>query len=166
MLMMGLKMPYYWLAEWLYNSLVVTLINLLFFSVCVLGNTKFMLRSPALVMLILIVWGQCTIGMAVLLSCVFRRPGTASTGTTLSLFILYVVGNTLSQIVFRGADDFPWYAALVAPFAYVRIVSLLIKTTATISTMPPEVSRVLLYLVLDAILYPLLGFYLDAVMPR
>ena len=166
MLMMSMKMPYYWLAEWIYNSFVVTLINVLFFAVALLGNSKFMLRSPALILLILIVWGQCVIGMAVLLSCLFRRPGTASTGTTLLLFMLYLGGNTLNQMVFRGADDFPWYVALIAPFAYVRIVSLLISTTATIATMPPEVSRMLLMLVIDAIIYPLLGFYLDSVMPR
>ena len=63
-------------------------------------------------------------------------------------------------------SSFPLSLGLVAPFAYVRAIYLLLYSTYTISTMSSELQGLLGMLLLDAILYMLLGFYLDAVPPR
>ena len=104
--------------------------------------------------------------MAVLTSCAFRRVLSASISSYMFVFLSFTVANTLSSITFRGAGDFPLALGLFAPFAYNRICTLLLSSTATFDTLSPELSGLIWVLALDVVLYYLLGFYLDAVMPR
>ena len=166
MVMMSLRMRYYWLAEWLWNTLLVSTINLVFFSGGVIGNVQFMLRSPVICIIVLLLWGQCTIGLALLSSCFFRRVTAASIGNYMLIFLLCFIATTLLNTEFRAVGDFPPALALVAPFGYARIVQLLVLSTYTIDTMSAELATLIGMLVLDAILYTLLAFYLDAVLPR
>merc|ERR1712196_348922 len=104
--------------------------------------------------------------MAVLGSCVFRRVLSASISSYMFVFLSFTVANTLSTLAFRGANDFPLALGLFAPFAYNRICTLLLSSTFTFDTLSPELAALIGVLVLDIILYYLLGFYLDAVLPR
>ena len=166
MVMMGLKIRWYWLAEWLWNSFLTLLINLVFFVICAVGNVQFLVRSPAILLLMLLLWSQCVVAMAVLSSCLYRRVITASIGNYVFVFFSFLIASTIMGLAFRAAGDFPIPLALFAPFAYSRAFYLLLLSTYTISTMSAELSALLGMLALDAVLYFALGIYLDAVLPR
>ena len=56
MVMMGMRMRWYWLGEVLWDTFLVSLMNGFFFIVCCSFNVKSMLRSAGVFVLVLVLW--------------------------------------------------------------------------------------------------------------
>ena len=80
MQMMGLRLHWYWLAEWAWNSLLTLYTSLLFLIVGLGGEVSFMARSPGTVVLLVLLHAQSLVFLAMLASVFYRK-------TTLSFMV-------------------------------------------------------------------------------
>lgn len=167
MLMMGVKMRWYWLCEWLWSTSVVSTINFAFVLGGWAAGIGFMLRSTGTLVLLVILWSQSLVSLAMLLSCFYTRVLTANIINFFLVIALVLISLALNQVTWPlGTDVFPTGLFLISPLAYYRAVHLLATRTYELAYLSDEMSAILGMLFLDAVLYALLAQYLDAVMPR
>ena len=167
MLMMGLDMRYYWLWEWIINSIVTIFAYIAFWAAGMWGGIKFIIRSPVTSLILLMLWSQSLVTLAMLASCFYSRQLWASIGCTGFMLMLTLISFGVNQFVlFRSTDEWPQWMLLLSPLAFFRGINLLNKRTYAIDYLQGEMVPILVFLVVDTILYFLLAQYLDLVMPR
>ena len=167
MVMMGLRMRWYWLTEWMWSSFLVLLINIVLLIAGVVSNLTFIARSTQLVGILLLLWSACTVACGMLISTLHSRLLVASVSTYLLIVILILFSVILNQVVLSGtADQFPTALFLIAPIAYYRGIHLLAARPYTLAAMSPELRTIFVMLVVDTLVYAVLSVYLDAVLPR
>ena len=71
--MMGLRMRWYWLCEWLWNSAFVLILNMMFVIGGTAGGIPFIERSAGMFTLLMVLWSQCLVVMAMLASSLYSR---------------------------------------------------------------------------------------------
>lgn len=180
MVMMGLRMRWYWLCEWLWNSALVTTINLALFSAGSVGGLEFVTRSSSVFLCLLLLWGQCMVATGALLSTLYSRLLASTVITYFVVIACTLLSIVLNHIIYavqptspqaQTASAYPTILNLIAPMAYYRAVHLLYERPYTIDTVlagdgDGEMVNIIWMLVLDALAYGLVAAYLDAVLPR
>ena len=165
MQMMGLRMKFYWLAEWMYNSAVVLLVNLLAFSIGALFNLAFITRSFTVIVVLIFLWSQCLVAMAVLSSTLYSHLLTSYAGNTVLVLVptvvCYILNTSLSANV-----AFPTGTFVFAPIAYFRAIHLLTQRTFEFGRLGDEMVAILVMMLLDLLAYGLIAAYLDLTVRR
>ena len=166
MVMMGLDMRYYWLWEWMINTLITLVAFFCFWVVGLSYGIKFIIRSPVTSILLLVLWSQSLVTLAMLASCFFSRQLWASIGCFLLMLMTVLFSFLMNQFVlFRSTDEWPQVLFLFSPLAFFRGINLLNKRTYAIDYLEGEMPTVLTFLAIDTVLYFLLAQYLDIVLP-
>lgn len=167
MQMMGLRLHWYWLAEWAWNSLLTLYTSLLFLIIGLGGEVSFMARSPGTVVLLVLLHAQSLVFLAMLAS-VFYRKTTLSFMVNSFLICVFAVTGTMLTIAEYTSKAFPTYYFLCAPLAYTRGIYLLTRWAArgAPSWAQLEMQNILGMLVADMIVYLFSALYLDAITPR
>ena len=167
MVMMGLRMRWYWLCEWLWSSLITSTINLALLIAGAVGGLEFVRRSVDVFLLLLMLWAQCTVATGCLISTVQSRLLTSTVATYLLVIALILLSIVLNQVAFAGAgESYPTVLLLIAPMAYYRAIHLLYGGAHTFGALGGEMRAIFWMLSFDTVLYAVLAAYLDAVMPR
>lgn len=166
MRMMGLRMRFYWLSEWLYNSATMAIINLLVVMLGAAGGLEFFTRSTGLAVVLALLWSQCLVALAVLCSTFYNRSLTSYAGNSLMILVpaisCYVVNTSVASL-----STFPVATFLFAPIAYFRAIHLLTQRGYPLGgSIGGEMSAALGFLALDVVLYGLLALYFDRTLTR
>ena len=158
MTMMGLRMRWYFLCEWLWSTLVVFTINMALLVAGVASNLTFISRSTTLFAVLLALWTVCIVAWGMLLSCLHSRLLVATVSTYLLIVVLVLFSVVLNNVVLSGtADAFPTALFLIAPIAYYRGVHLLAQRPYTLAALSPEMRSIFVMLGVDTLLYALLA---------
>ena len=167
MVMMGLRMRWYWLCEWMANMFIQLLVSLVLFATGAAVGLPFITQSTGLWALLTLEWIQVIPAMAMLLSAFYSKLLVSSVVTQLLVIILVAVSLILNRFTYNGpGDTFATPLFLIAPLAYYRAIHLLLRRPYLLSTLAGEMRTIVLMLAIDAGLYATLAAYFDAVLPR
>uniref|UniRef100_A0A7S2IPG3 ABC transporter domain-containing protein n=1 Tax=Haptolina brevifila TaxID=156173 RepID=A0A7S2IPG3_9EUKA len=169
MVMMGLDMRYYWLMEWIINSILTIVAIELFMVIGWAAEIKFVLRSPGTAFVLGFLWSQSLVTLAMLASCAFSKQLWAAITCILSMLVLALASLLMNQFAyFRSTDRWPEGLFVFSPFAFFRGINLLNRRTYALSymTAEDEMYTVLIYLACDTIVYFVLAMYLDLILPK
>ena len=167
MVMMGLRMRWYWLCEWLTNTFIQLLVSLVLFVTGAAVGLPFITQSRGVWVLLTLEWIQVMPAMAMLLSAFYSKLLVSSVVTQLLVIILVAVSLILNRFTYNGpGDTFATPLFLIAPLAYYRAIHLLLRRPYLLSTLAGEMRTIVLMLAIDAGLYATLAAYFDAVLPR
>ena len=189
MKLMGLKMKYYWIVIFVFNYLIYLFIALSTFLLCLAFQFKFAIHGNAFItLLILFVWGftlfLSAISKTVLTALIVGYcialfepilgvylslryfPGASIWNYILTLWILvkFLLKFLFFNIFFNFSKPFPLHAALengiILPCEKGNcpsFSSLFEFNSITIG---------LFFMIFDAIIYLIIGFYLDETLPK
>lgn len=165
MQMMGLRMKWYWVAEWAHNTAQVLAINLAVVIFGAAAGLNFINRSMGVVLILVVLWSQCLVAMAILSSTVYNRLLTSYAGNALLMLVPALSCYFLNANITPN-DTFPTAAFLLAPVAYFRAIHLLSERGYILGMLRGEMVAILLMMILDALLYLLVAAVLDLTLPR
>ena len=167
MVMMGLRMRWYWLCEWLTNTFIQLLVSLVLFVTGAAVGLPFITQSRGVWVLLTLEWIQVMPAMAMLLSAFYSKLLVSSVVTQLLVIILVALSLILNRFTYDGpGDSFASPLFLIAPLAYYRAIHLLLRRPYLLSNLAGEMRTIVIMLAVDAGLYATLATYLDAVLPR
>ena len=168
MVMMGLNMRYYWLWEWMFNSLITLSAFSLFWGVGMGAGIKFITRSAMTSLVMMLLWSQLLVMLAQFYSCFFSKQLWATIILIVAMIVLGLFSFVMNQfILFRSTDEWPPVLFLLfPPLAFFRGINLLAKRTYTFDYIEGEMATVLFYMAINIPIYFFLAQYLDLVLPR
>ena len=167
MVMMGLRMRWYWLCEWMANMFIQLLVSLVLFAAGTAVGLPFIIQSTSVWILLTLEWIQVMPAMAMLLSAFYSKLLVSSVVTQLLVIILVAVSLILNRFTYNGpGDTFPSSLFLIAPLAYYRAIHLMLRRPYLLTTLAGEMRTIVIMLAIDAGLYATLATYFDAVLPR
>ena len=165
MQMMGLRMRNYWLAEWLYSTLSMLIIQLAAFGMGAAFGLDFILNSIGTLAVLILLWSQCLVVMSVLSSTLYSRLLTSYAGNALLILVpaiaCYIINTTIDE-----NTAFPTATFLFAPIAFFRAIHLLTQRSYVFGLIEGEMIECMYMLAIDIALYALLAAYLDLTMRR
>ncbi|KAJ1336897.1 hypothetical protein BSLG_006657 [Batrachochytrium salamandrivorans] len=124
MRMNGMSSSSYYFMHYI-TFIALYLISAMVFMICgaAYGLSLFILTSPGLLILLLVLWGNVQVGMAFVLSALFKRSRLA-----LVFVFLLVICGVMIAVTFDtaiGNKDVPTYFFLWPPFAFYRALGVL-----------------------------------------
>jgi len=173
MSMMGMPQLSYWLIEWAFASINVHVLLMLIWvaGTYIMQLTSFT-RSKGALVIVLQVWAQLLVALAILASTFFTRSSWAALVTTMLLVASLVTGATIYTLSLQEIDNAPiWFATydIWPPFAFFHCVWLLIRVQVSVEDLSDagtEVGMAFQFLLIHiAWVYPF-AMYLDATLPR
>lgn len=84
MTMMGMRARWYWLCEWLYSSMFTLFLSLMLILVGAAGDVEFITRSIGTFSVLLLLWTQVVMALAVFTSALYNRLLTSYLGNFLT----------------------------------------------------------------------------------
>ena len=166
LVMMGLQMRYYWLSEWIWNTCLLLVISVLFMFAGFYAELEFVVRSPAVFATLLLLWSQCLLALAMLISCFVGRMIASNVACYLALVFLVLCSLVLNQYLIDDFNQMPSVLLVIGPLAYYRGVHLLLERAYVFGYVSGEMLSILLMIVVDTLVYFAAAFYFDAVLPR
>eukprot|EP01119_Soliformovum_irregulare_P016294 TRINITY_DN4697_c0_g1_i1.p1 TRINITY_DN4697_c0_g1~~TRINITY_DN4697_c0_g1_i1.p1 ORF type:complete len:870 (-),score=220.23 TRINITY_DN4697_c0_g1_i1:30-2567(-) len=169
MKMMGMSMFKYWVMIYLFDMLLFAILAIVFVGLGLCFPIKFML-DPSPLLVLLFIWGNCLIAMALFISAFLNRNRTI-TAIVLYLWVLISAqaGGTLS-LIWTDPGEYPQALAAYPFFAFSRGLYLLSggcgSTICHFNTLPREYIIVIGALIAQTFFFGMLGMYLDQVMPK
>lgn len=168
MIMMGLQMKFYWLVMAAFNFTMHFILMFVVMAVAYICSISLFTGSEfILILVVLFMWGLAEIPLAFFLSALFNRTRQSTIWGYLIVIISVIVSLILNLYTF-SSTDMPSILLLWPPFAFYRCIHLLGGRSFYFRDLSAgeEMSRCLLFLLLDAALYSLLAAYADAVTPK
>ncbi|KAM9956625.1 hypothetical protein ACTFIR_003351 [Dictyostelium discoideum] len=172
-LMMGLKIRNYWFMTYIFNFLIYFIIIVFVVGVSsIFGFAVFVKGSQFAMFLFLFAWGNSMITFSFFLSTFFKKTRAASIFGYFLVIIAVNLNSILSYQVFKDSTPpVPYY--WIPLLAFYRGMSQL-STQCGIDLCPEwsaytwefEMSKIIFWLYIDAIVYLLIALYLDQVLPR
>ncbi|KAK5583708.1 hypothetical protein RB653_005306 [Dictyostelium firmibasis] len=172
-LMMGLKIRNYWFMTYIFNFLIYAIIIVFVVGVSSIFKFAVFAKGSQLAMfLFLFAWGNSMITFSFFLSTFFKKTRAASIFGYFLVIIAVNLNSILSFQVFKDSTPpVPYY--WVPLLAFYRGMTQL-STQCGIDLCPEwsayswdfEMSRIIFWLYIDAVVYLLLALYLDQVLPR
>ncbi|KAF9911846.1 hypothetical protein EC991_002149 [Linnemannia zychae] len=173
MSMNGLKSGAYFLAHYA-EFMVMQLILTLFFAIgcTAIKDTLFWNTNPGVLIVLFLVWAHVQVTFAFFIASLFSRASKASLVVYFFASISAIL-SSMSEVIFDSGTPFAWY--IHPTFAFFNII----KAAATRSTMVnglypmvfktfapgSELLNCLLLLLGESVVFVLLTFYIDAVVP-
>lgn len=173
MKMMGMKMRNYWVVNYLYDALLyVLVIGVIAATSLAFSMRIFTQTSWSVLILFFIGWGNSQIALGFLLSTLFSNARSSTIVSWLIVMAGVILSYVLNYTVFNNQDMPFWFYFLYAPFACYRGLYLIGITCFAMECITwdqvavgSQMFYILLFLYLDMIIYFVLAFYLDQVLP-
>ena len=167
MTMMGLQMRWYWLSEWMWNSLMQFLTSVIIFLMADGFDLALAQRSPDTLFALLLLWSQALVALSFLGSVFYNKLVLSHLGNLIAIFALMLLAFITNNMILTSYNDtIPTVFFLCSPFAFFRGIHLLNERTYVLEYIDGEMSDVFTMLCIDVILYYIIAIYLDAVWPR
>ena len=167
MVMMGLEMHWYWLCEWMWNTVMQMGINMLVLVIGNMLNLQFIIRSPDTWFVLLVLWSQVVVSLAFLSTVVYQRLIVSYIGNVTAVGLMVLASFWINQVMIENASQrLPAVAFLCAPIAFYRAIHQLVLRTYALDYLDDEMSDIFTILIIDTVIYYALAFYLDATLPR
>ena len=187
--MSGMKMKYYWVANYCCNYLLYLVVVAVFTFVALLVGIRLWTQtSPVVLFTLLFLWGHAMVSLAFLLSTFFSHHLTSSLAG-----YLIVVGGVLASLVFNNTIYYrtppPFFYMMYAPLAFYRAIYIMtdscrrykcvemdslvlhnpVDTDANATDADADANATIIsvcfYLVLDTLMYWALFLYFDKISP-
>jgi hypothetical protein len=168
MKMNGMKITNYWAVYFLFNFLLCTITNIVFFLLGAFAlNTQFFTAtSPLLLILVAVGWSISQIGMAAFFQTFLSKSRSANIIGYIVAIWTMMIGSTLSVGVYQAPSEFPGWMQAIPPLAFNRIFYLMLINCSDadcynyMSEISPEMTHCLLSLYLGGLFLLFLGAYL------
>ncbi|EFA80037.1 ABC transporter A family protein [Heterostelium album PN500] len=174
MSMMGLKNITYILSNYLFFIILYLIIATVMIVMGLGGSLPYFLKEPFRIILLIVVYGFALVSLAFLFSAFFWKSKTSAIISYIFILVTPLVGSILDLFVF-GLKTVPLPYLWVPQFAfshglYANFITLSTYDDAysnmTSLSNYSEYGRVVVTLVMEAIVFFLLGVYLNNVIPR
>lgn len=170
----GFKMINYWIGYLIYYYIVyvVTALFYVFSGVYVFGLNLFKETSPLLVFLTLFEWGFAQIGIAFFFQSLINNSRTTSILGYLFTIINILIFSCLNAAMWVIPIEAPYILNLFPQFALCRIFFYMTcycgyaSCISDFSEVETEVKYALVYMIIGAFLFMILGGYLHEVLPK
>lgn len=128
MKMNGMKIRNYWLVYFIFNFLLCSITNIVFFMLGAFAlRTQFFTKTtPILLILIAVGWSFSQIGMAAFFQTFLNKARSANIiGYIIAIWTM-MIASTLSVGVYQTPSEFPGWLQALPPFAFNRLFYLLL----------------------------------------
>jgi ABC-type multidrug transport system ATPase subunit len=174
MKMNGMNMTNYWLVNYLWNYLLymVTILIFFLFGYFLLDLTFFTQTNFAIMFLVMNGWGLCEVSMAFFFQNFLAKARTATIAGYLLSIWQTIIAITFNVGVYPDPKELPYGMRMYPPFAFCRLIYDMsigcsnYSCYAHFSSLTPEMNDCLLWLYLGAVIFLVLGLYLNEVLPQ
>ena len=174
MRMNGMKMRYYWFVNFVFSFVLSVLTNFVFclFGYLFLNNSIFNKVGWDVLVVVLLGWLLCQIGLATFLQVFLGSSQAANIIGYLFSIWTNIVGASLSVAIYQYPRPQPAFVSMVPAFAFNRIFYLIFADCnidhcyQDLSMIPDEVRYCIIVLYVSFVILQLLGMYLHEVVPQ
>ena len=166
MKMMGLKMSYYWLTNYIWDFILYILVVIVLIVSSLVFQLRMFTQTNFLILILMFVgWGNAQIALSFLLSTFFKRARSATVVSYLLVIASVIISYVLNATVFKEDETYIFFL-LYPPFACYRAIYL-IGVGCSVLQCPQigdlvwgsQMLNVILFLYIDTLIYFPLGLY-------
>ena len=174
MKMNGMKISNYWLVYFIFNFILCTITNIVFFVLGALAlKTDFFNKtSPILLILVAVGWSISQIGLAAFFQTFLSKSRSANIiGYVVAIWTM-MISSTLSVGVYQTPSHFPGWLQALPPCAFNRLFYLMLSNCSdadcynTMSEISDQMKNCIVALYIGGVVLFLLGAYLMEVLPQ
>jgi len=129
MKMNGMKISNYWLVYFIFNFILCTITNIVFFllGALVLKTDFFIKTSPILLILVAVGWSISQIGLAAFFQTFLSKSRSANIiGYVVAIWTM-LISSTLNVGVYQTPSHFPGWLQALPPCAFNRLFYLMLS---------------------------------------
>lgn len=129
MKMNGMKISNYWLVYFIFNFILCTITNIVFFflGAFALKTEFFLSTSPGLLILVAVGWSFSQIGLAAFFQTFLSKARSANIiGYVIAIWTM-MISSTLSVGVYQTPSQFPGWLQALPPCAFNRLFYLMLS---------------------------------------
>lgn len=174
MKMNGMKISNYWLVYFIFNFILCSITNIVFFMLgaFVLKTEFFLSTSPALLFLVAVGWSFSQIGLAAFFQTFLSKSRSANIiGYVIAIWTM-MISSTLSVGVYQTPAHFPGWLQALPPCAFNRLFYLMLSNCSdadcynSMSEIDSEMQNCIASLYVGGLVLLVLGAYLLEVLPQ